>query len=117
MQITERFEGPILILSVAGRLDNTSSDLFREKALHHIREGTRSVIVDFAQTSYIASMGIRALFIPTKELVSLNGRIVLAGLNKDLRNLLLTAGLLDLFEVFEDAAAALTAPGWKGAAL
>jgi len=113
MQISERFEGTILILSVVGRLDNTASDLFREKALHHIRQGTRSVVVDFSETSYIASMGIRALFIPTKELVSLNGRIVLAGLNKELRTLLLTAGLLDLFEVFEDASAAVTAPGWK----
>lgn len=113
MQITQRIaEGPILILTVAGRLDNVGSDQFREQAMEQIRGGIRAVIVDFCETSYVASMGIRALFIPAQELAKHKGRMVLAGLNRDIRSLFVTAGLMDLFEVFDSTAAALADPAW-----
>lgn len=112
MQISERLEGAVLVLSVEGRLDNCGSDIFREKTLEHIRAGSRAIIVDFSGTTYIASLGIRALFIPAQELQKSNGRMVLAGLNADLKNLFLIGGLLDLFEVYATPALALSNGKW-----
>jgi len=107
MQITERREGPVLIISVEGRLDNEGSDVFREQTLCHIEAGERSLVIDFSQTTFIASMGIRALFLPAQELAKKQGRMVLAGLNAELKNLFLIGGLLDLFPVFETVEKAL----------
>ena len=112
MQITERHEGSILIIAVEGRLDNAASDVFRERALCLIQEGARSLIVDFSKTDFIASMGIRALFIPARELAQVKGRMVLSGLNAELKNLFLIGGLLDLFQVFENVDKALTDNQW-----
>ncbi|HWL54806.1 MAG TPA: STAS domain-containing protein [Chthoniobacteraceae bacterium] len=113
MQITQRLAaGPILVLSVAGRLDNVGSDQFREQAMEQIRSGVRAVIVDFCETTYVASMGIRALFIPAQELAKHKGRMVLTGLSRDIRSLFVTAGLMDLFDVFDSVESAMADPGW-----
>jgi anti-anti-sigma factor len=112
MQITERLEGTILIIAIEGRLDNAASDIFRERAVCHIEAGTRSLIVDFSKTDFVASMGIRALFIPARELARVKGRMVLSGLNPDLKNLFMVGGLLDLFQIFDSVEAALADPKW-----
>lgn len=113
MQITQRLvEGPVLIIAVAGRLDNVGSDQFREQVMEQIRAGMQAVIVDFSETTYVASMGIRALFIPLQELAKRKGRMVLTGLSRDIQSLFVTAGLMDLFDVFDSVAAARADAGW-----
>ena len=61
MQISERKEGQILVIIVYGRLDYAAAESFQEYALRRINEGARSILVDFGGTTFIASMGIRAL--------------------------------------------------------
>ncbi len=107
MQISQSQQGDALILTIAGRLDNNGSDLFREKALTEIKAGATLLIVDFSAVDYVASMGIRALFIPAQELARRNGKIVLCGLNSEIRSLFTTAGLFDLFEVFDTVESAV----------
>lgn len=100
MTLKEHRLDTTLILSITGELDNAASDQFRELALERIADGVSRLIVDFGQTTFVASMGIRALFIPAKELKAKGGSVVLAALNREVRNLLLVAGVLDLFPVF-----------------
>lgn len=108
MEITERREGPLLILLVNGRLDHAGAEIFQKHAVARIEEGSRSIIVDFGGTTFVASMGIRALIIPSQEMSKAGGRLALAGLNAQMRQLFETAGLYQIFQVFptvEDAAA------------
>ncbi len=112
MQLSERREGSILVIAIEGRLDNVASDVFREQTLRHIESGTRSLIIDFSATTFIASMGIRALFIPAQELAKVKGRMVLAGLNPECKNMFLIGGILDLFQAFENVEKALADPRW-----
>ena len=67
MQISERKEGQILVIIVSGRLDHAAAESFQEYALRRINEGARSILVDFGGTTFIASMGIRALIVPHKK--------------------------------------------------
>ena len=67
MQISERKEGQILVIMVSGRLDHDAAESFREYALRRINEGARSILVDFGGTTFIASMGISALIVPTRK--------------------------------------------------
>ncbi len=110
MKITGHQDGAITVLSLEGRLDHAGAGIFQEHALKVIGEGARGVIVDFGGTSFIASMGIRALIIPTQEISKLGGRLVLTGLNADLVRFFELSGMKDMFQVYpsvEEARAAL----------
>lgn len=101
MQITESSQDNIAIFKVEGRLDNQGSDIFREHLLERIEKGAHKVIIDFSATSYIASMGIRALFIPARDLAAKGGKMVLCGLKADVKAIFRIGGVLDLFPAYE----------------
>lgn len=112
MKITDQREGTLVVLLLEGRLDHAGAGVFQEYALKLIGEGTRALIVDFGGTSFIASMGIRALIIPTQEISKLGGKLVLTGLNADLVRFFELSGMKDMFQVYpsvEEARAVLAA--------
>ena len=113
MQITERQEGPILVLSLEGRLDHAGAGIFQECALKHIKNGTRSMVVDFGGTSFVASMGIRAIMVPAQEMSREGGRFGLAGLNPQLIRLFEISGLLQVFKVYDTVADAAADGVWS----
>lgn len=108
MQITERKEGNILVLELDGRLDHAGAEIFRAQAVKHIAEGTRSMLIDFNNTSFVASMGIRALMMPAQEMSRQGGRFALTGLSASVKQLFEVSGLMKMFKVYashEEAAA------------
>ena len=112
MQVTERREGPLVILALEGRLDHAGAGIFQEHALKQIEAGTRSLLVDFGGTTFVASMGIRALIVPAQEMSRQGGRFALTGLSPELRKLFEMAGLLKVFTVYPDVAGALADGTW-----
>jgi anti-anti-sigma factor len=112
MEITERHEGPILVLSLQGRLDHSGAEIFQKKAVGHIEAGARSIVVDFGGTTFVASMGIRALIIPTQDMSRAGGRIALVGLSPQVRQLFEVTGLLSVFKVYPTLAEAAADGVW-----
>ena len=112
MQISERKEGQILVIIVYGRLDYAAAESFQEYALRRIKEGARSILVDFGGTTFIASMGIRALIVPTQEVSRNGGRLAVIGLSPQLRQLFEVAGLLKVFQVYSTTAEASADGVW-----
>lgn len=112
MQITERHEGPILVLSVEGRLDNDGAGTFQDLAARRIKEGARSIVVDFGGTSFMASMGIRALMLPAQDMSRAGGRFAMTGLSEQLHKLFETAHLYKLFKVYPSLADAAADGVW-----
>ena len=112
MNITESHRGNILVLSIEGRLDHAGAGQFQELALKRISDGARSLIVDFGGTSFLASMGIRALMLPSQELGQNGGRLALAGLNDDIVRLFEVSGLTKMFEIHATVEEALAAGIW-----
>ena len=53
-------------LSIAGRIDTTTSPQLR-KEIAAIPVGTKKIVLDFSDVSYISSSGIRELFICKKK--------------------------------------------------
>ena len=113
MQITERKEGPILVLAVEDRLDHAGAGTFQECAVNHIKNGARSIVVDFGGTSFVASMGIRAIIVPSQEMSKAGGRFGLAGLSQQLRQLFEISGLLKVFTVYPTVAEAAADGVWS----
>jgi anti-sigma B factor antagonist len=112
MQVSSRKEGPVLVISVEGRMDHAGAGTFQTHALENIAAGTRSIVVDFGGTSFLASMGIRALIVPSQELAKKGGRLALAGLNPELETLFQTAGLYQLFKVYPTIPDAIADGEW-----
>lgn len=109
MQITDHRDGDVTILSLEGRLDHAGAGVFQEKALAAIQNGARQIIVDFGGTSFVASMGIRALIIPTQEVARHGGKLVLTGLNGELIRFFEISGMKDMFTVYDSVDAAKAA--------
>ncbi len=112
MQISEHHEGPILVLAVDGRLDHAGAGTFQECAVRHIQSGARSMVVDFGGTSFVASMGIRALIVPSQEMSRAGGRLAMVGLSPQLRQLFEMSGLLKVFQVYANVADAAADGTW-----
>jgi len=112
MQITESCKNDVAIFKLEGRLDNQGSDIFREHLLERIGKGALKVIIDFSGTSYIASLGIRALFIPARELAERRGKLVLCGLRPEVKSIFSIGGVLDLFPAYETVEEALKKSRW-----
>ena len=85
---------------------------FREYALRRINEGARSILVDFGGTTFIASMGIGALIVPTQEVSRNGGRLAIIGLSPQLRQLFEVTGLFEVFQVYSTAAEASADGVW-----
>lgn len=100
MTFTETRIASTLIFTIQGALDNKCSDLFRETVLDRIEEGDHRLLIDFSQTTYIASMGLRALFQPAQALAKVGGKLSLCGLSTEIKDLFCVAGIFDLFPVY-----------------
>jgi len=112
MQITEHHEGPILVIAVEGRLDHSGAGAFQEYTVNRIQEGARSMVVDFTHTTFVASMGIRAIIVPAQEISRAGGRFGLTGLSPQLRQLFEISGLLKVFNTYPTLADAAADGVW-----
>ncbi|CAN5346446.1 hypothetical protein BH11PSE14_BH11PSE14_08890 [soil metagenome] len=68
MELAQSRHGPTLVLAVAGRLDITTADRFRDALLPLIAGGAeRKLVLDFSAVDYISSAGLRVLMIASKQ--------------------------------------------------
>lgn len=109
MKIEERREGPIVVLSIEGRLDHAGAEAFDTHVTKLIAEGTRKLVVDFHQVDFVASMGIRALIKPYQALAPQGGKIVVANLGDSVRAIFKLAGIDQAVPNYESVDAAIAA--------
>lgn len=107
MNITERTQDGVLILSLEGRLDQPGSDALREHSMARIAEGHRKIVIDFGGISFLASMGIRAIIAPSQELSRQGGRLVVANLGPSVKQIFDLTGLDNVFSCFDTVEAAV----------
>jgi anti-anti-sigma factor len=68
------------VLVVAGRIDITTSDAFRDRLLETI-SGGRPVVIDLSGVDYISSAGLRALMLGSKQARSAGTKLTVAALH------------------------------------
>jgi anti-anti-sigma factor len=114
MELQPQQSGSTLVLSPAGRIDHTHADAFKAALDPHLRDCVKEgapLVIDFAQVSYISSIGLRALMVAIKQVKAQGGRMVLAGLTPLVLEVFTISRFDMLFEIFADRAAALAALG------
>jgi anti-sigma B factor antagonist len=87
------------VVSAAGELDvNTAPDL-REQLARLIADGTRLVVVDLSEVSFVDSTALSVLVSALKRLRQANGDLELASPNPSVRRVFEITGLTRLFTI------------------
>ncbi len=99
MQCIEEKDGAIVIVGLQGRMDSSTARIVEEKMLGLIGRGENRLVVDCAQLDYISSAGLRVFLMAAKRLTQARGKIVLATLNEDVKQVFDLTGFSSIFQI------------------
>jgi anti-anti-sigma factor len=89
----------ILIVRVAGALDTNTSGQLESTLTQHLDRGALRIILELTEMDYVSSVGLRVFLASLKRLRASEGRLVLSGLNEEVREIFEMAGFSSLFEI------------------
>ena len=107
MKITKRKENDVVVVSVQGRLDASSSPEFEKELEQFIDQGEKDFVVDFEELDYISSAGLRSILVLAKKLRVKDGQIFLATLQDTVEAVFDLAGFSKMIPIFESTEEAL----------
>ena len=106
---TERI-GDALVASLDGRLDGSNSRAFEEAMNAEIGDSGCSIVVDFANLTYISSAGLRAILLIAKALGAKKSKLVLCCLSERIEEVFSISGfnkILSICTTREEALASI----------
>ena|ERR1700733_10331748 len=92
VQVAEEQEGEVLVLRIEGRLDAASSPLLEKKVNTFVDEGKLKILMNFDHVEYLSSAGMRLLLSVSKKLKSKSGKMIIAGINDEVMEVIRMAG-------------------------
>jgi anti-sigma B factor antagonist len=108
LQITPREREGITVLSLSGRLvagDETTA--LRDMVRGLMAAGTKNIVLNLAEVSYIDSTGLGTLVLCYTSLTREGGSLKLLNLSKRSTELLILTKLTTVFELFDDEQSAV----------
>jgi anti-anti-sigma factor len=100
------------VLSLAGRLDHATADGFKDALLAQMgtcKAGQDLLVLDFSGVPYIASVGLRALMIASKQAKAQGGTLVVAALQPVVKEIFEISRFTLLFRSYPSVREALAA--------
>ncbi len=108
MQIAEAKKNGVMVVSVDGRMDAGNAPTLEQKVLALIAAGEKRLVIDCTQLEYVSSAGLRVLLVAAKRL-SNDGRLGIAGLNNQIRDVFDVAGFSSIFQIYRTPEEAIAA--------
>jgi len=106
--IDQRQSGDVTVLALRGELLLDDGDLvFRARVQDLVSKGCRKFVLDFGGVTHIDSSGVGMIIAKLQTIRKLGGDIRLAAMPQRYQRLLTTMRVLQLFQVFDDEAAAV----------
>lgn len=87
--------------TLSGSLYVNESTILREKILEQINQGKKDLLLDFSGVNYIDSSGLGVLISMQKRSRESNGKVVLTGLNGEVKKIFELTRLTKVFEIKE----------------
>ena len=109
MEIVTTERDNVVVLSLKGRLDFSSSTSLKERVGEMMNEGRRHFVINMAQVDFINSSGLGTLVSVLKEVRLAKGRMVLANLGTYVQEIFEITQLSHIFEICESEEEAMTA--------
>ena len=100
MKIQEVKKGAIMIFELDGRLDSVTSSQLEKSLMACLQAGEKDMVVDFSRVDYISSAGLRVLLMAAKKSKTAGGKVVLAALINNVREVFDIAGFTAIFPIF-----------------
>ena len=119
MNVTSRRYADAVVLSVTGRLDQDTCDVFRGDLARHVEESARgggAIVLDLSSLEYVSSAGLRCFMLASRQAKSLSGRIYVAALQPVVAEIFRISHFDLVFRVFPSVREALGAVSADAAA-
>ncbi|MFM8320457.1 MAG: STAS domain-containing protein [Chloroflexota bacterium] len=100
MNITNRMEKGIRVVSIQGDLDGATAPEAQAAILPLMEPGGR-MLLDMSQVAYMSSAGLRMLLLMYRTINGKGGKVALVGLSEELADTMSLTGFLDFFTCFE----------------
>lgn len=109
MEITEEKTEKALLIHLSGRLDASTAEHCREKLMSFNKDNTLPLILNFTDTQYISSMGLRVLITLGQDMKTKGQPLSLVCPSGLTLEIFKTAGFNLIFTIHETKEAALEA--------
>ncbi len=91
------------LVEVSGRIDSSTAPQLDQALNAVIKDGRFRIVVDLSETDFMSSAGLRALLAALKQVRRFNrGDLRIAGLSTKVKKAFELAGLLDVFQAFDN---------------
>lgn len=95
-----------LVVVPKTRLDTNTSPEVVDEITKKIEEGERKVIIDFGETDYVSSAGLRVILVVAKLLKPAEGKMALCNANDQILEVLEISGFHSIVKYFDNLEAA-----------
>lgn len=110
MPISERQVGEVTVIELSGKLASSEeSGVLKEKVTSVFFQGRKQVLINLTGLTYIDSGGLGELVACLATARRNSGEVKLANLGKRVQDLMIMTKLLNVFDVHDSEASALTA--------
>lgn len=94
------------MLAVDGDIDSKTAPEF-EKGVRLLTESTSHIILDLTNVEFMSSAGLRVLLMVYRNIKTANGRVVLAGVSEEIRDVMSSTGFISFFSITDKVDEAL----------
>ena len=99
MRIEDKKTGHATLVSVEGRLDASTWQLFHDHLMKLFGSGEKNFVLDCSGINYISSLGIRALLLIARKANEVSGKVVLCAIPQDVQKIFDISGIMTLFPI------------------
>ncbi|MBR5923888.1 MAG: STAS domain-containing protein [Bacteroidales bacterium] len=99
MEVQINKQDNVTTVELIGRLDTPASAEV-SKALEPVAaDAAGTIILDCKDLEYISSSGLRIFLVLRKAAAAQGGKVIVKSINKDIRNVFMMTGFLNLFQI------------------
>lgn len=107
--VEKTHSGRCLVAEFSGEMDFLTEPSFRTEFFRLLDEGDRFIVLDLSGVPFCDSAGLNALLAVRRRAVDTGTRLVLAGVQEQLRQLLHITGVDEILDVYDSAPQAVEA--------
>lgn len=99
LEVSESREPGVVIVGLAGRLDGSTVASLDDRLARLVQAGERRLVLDLTALEYISSVGLRTILVVAKQLRAAAGKLAMASLQDQVRQVFDLAGFSTLLTV------------------
>jgi len=92
----------VQVIRPKGILDGTQAHQFRGEVSDAVNAGSRVILIDLKEVTFMDSSGLAALVLALKTVRSVSGKFCLCSVNDQVKMLLELTSMTRVFEIFEN---------------